>query len=120
MSQLDVLAQSVAGIAPSAAMATTPALVALYAGRGAWLSYVAATVVVVLVGLVATQFGRRFASSGSLYSYVARGLGPAGAFAAGWGLLIGYACIAMLGVLGTGIYFGSFLTQLGLPTTSTL
>jgi amino acid transporter len=120
MSQLDVLAQSVAGMAPSAAMATTPALIALYAGHGAWLSYVAATVVVILVGLVATQFGRRFASSGSLYSYVARGLGPVGAFAAGWGLVIGYACIAMLGVLGTGIYFGSLLTNVGLPASSTL
>jgi amino acid transporter len=120
MSQLDVMAQSVAGIAPSAAMATTPALIALYAGNGAWLSYVAATVVVILVGLVATQFGRRFASSGSLYSYVARGLGSGGAFAAGWGLVIGYAFIAMIGVVGTGIYFSSFLTGLGLPAGSTL
>jgi amino acid transporter len=120
MSQLDVMAQSVAGIAPSAAMATTPALIALYAGQGAWLSYVAATVVVILVGLVATQFGRRFASSGSLYSYVARGLGPGGAFVAGWGLVIGYAFIAMIGVVGTGIYFGSFLTTLGLPIGGTL
>jgi amino acid transporter len=119
MSQLDVMAQSVAGIAPSAAMATTPALIALYAGNGAWLSYVAATVVVILVGLVATQFARRFASSGSLYSYVARGLGPGGAFAAGWGLVIGYAFIAMIGVVGTGIYFGSFLTGLGLPAGGT-
>lgn len=120
MSQLDVMAQSVAGIAPSAAMATTPALIALYAGQGAWLSYVAATVVVILVGLVATQFGRRFASSGSLYSYVARGLGPGGAFAAGWGLVIGYGFIAMIGVVGTAIYFGSFLTTLGLPVGGTL
>jgi amino acid transporter len=120
MSQLDVMAQSVAGIAPSAAMATTPALIALYAGHGAWLSYVAATVVVILVGLVATQFGRRFASSGSLYSYVARGLGPTGAFAAGWGLVIGYACIAMIGLLGSALYFGSFLDRLGLSATSTL
>ena len=75
MSQLDVMAQSVAAIAPSAAAATTPALIAIYAGHGTWLSYVAATVVVLLVGLVATKFGRRFASSGSLYSYVARGPG---------------------------------------------
>lgn len=120
MSQLDVMAQSVAGMAPSAAMATTPALIALFAGQGAWLSYVAATLIVVLVGLVATQFGRRFASSGSLYSYVARGLGPTGAFAAGWGLVIGYVCIAMLGVLGTGIYLGSLLGQMGVSATSTL
>ena len=120
MTQVDVLAQSVAGIAPSAAMATTPALIALYAGSGVWLSYVAATVVVILVGLVATQFGRRFASSGSLYSYVARGLGPTGAFTAGWGLVIGYAFIAMIGVVGSAVYFGSFLTGLGVPADSTL
>ncbi|MGD9987285.1 APC family permease [Pseudonocardia sp.] len=120
MTQVDVLAQSVAGMAPSAAMATTPALIALYAGNGAWLSYVCATVVVILVGLVATQFGRRFASSGSLYSYVARGLGPASAFTAGWGLVIGYAFIAMIGVVGAGLYFGAFLGGLGLPAGGTI
>ena len=120
MTQIEVMAQSVAGIAPSAVMATGPALIVVYAGQGAWLSYLAATVVVVLVGLCVAQFGRRFASSGSLYSYVARGLGPTGAFAAGWGLVIGYAFIAMIGVIGTGIYFGSFLTTLGVSAGSTL
>ncbi|SFK98619.1 APC family permease [Geodermatophilus ruber] len=119
MSQAEVMAQSVAGIAPSAVMATGPALIVLYAGQGAWLSYLAATVVVVLVGLCVAQFGRRFASSGSLYSYVARGLGPTGAFAAGWGLVIGYTCIAMVGVVGTGVYLGNFLDTIGLPATST-
>ena len=68
MSQVEVMAQSVAGIAPSAVMATGPALIVLFAGQGAWLSYVAATVVVVLVGLVVAQFGPRFASPGLLYS----------------------------------------------------
>jgi amino acid transporter len=120
MSQIEVMAQSVAGIAPSAVMATGPALIVLSAGYGAWVSYLAAMVVVVLIGLVVAQFGRRFASSGSLYSYVARGLGPAGAFLAGWGLVIGYAFIAMIGVVGTGIYFGSFLTTAGLPASGTV
>ena len=119
MSQAEVMAQSVAGIAPSAVMATGPALIVLYAGSGAWLSYLAAMVVVLLIGLCVAQFGRRLASSGSLYSYVARGLGPSGAFAAGWALVIGYACIAMVGVAGTGIYFGSLLTTLGLAGSST-
>ncbi|MGY1631636.1 APC family permease [Geodermatophilus sp. SYSU D01186] len=118
MSQVEVLSQSVAGIAPSAVMATGPALIVLFAGQGAWLSYVAATIVVVLVGLVVAQFGRRFASSGSLYSYVARGLGPTGAFAAGWGLVIGYTCIAMLGVTLIGPYAASFLETLGLPAAT--
>lgn len=119
MSQVEVMAQSVAGIAPSAVMATGPALIVLYAGSGAWLSYLAAMVVVVLIGLCVAQFGRRLASSGSLYSYVARGLGPTGAFAAGWGLVIGYVCIAMVGIAGTGIYLGNFLSTIGLSGTST-
>ncbi len=119
MTQVEVLSQSVAGIAPSAVMATGPALIVLFAGQGAWLSYVAATLIVVLVGLVVAQFGRRFASSGSLYSYVARGLGPTGAFAAGWGLVIGYTCIAMLGVTLLGPYAASFLETLGLPAATT-
>lgn len=118
MSQVEVMAQSVAGIAPSAVMATGPALVVLYAGTGAWVSYLAAMVVVLLIGLCVAQFGRRLASSGSLYSYVARGLGPIGALAAGWGLVIGYVCIAMVGIAGTGIYLGSFLGTLGLGGTS--
>ena len=115
MSQAEVMAQSVAGIAPSAVMATGPALIVLFAGPGAWLSYVAATIVVVLVGLCVAQFARRFASSGSLYSYVARGLGPTGAFATGWSLVIGYACIAMLGVTLIGPFLGSLLDRVGLP-----
>ena len=121
MSQLEVMAQSVAGIAPSAVMATGPVLIVLFAGPGAWLSYVAATVVVVLVGLCVAQFARRFASSGSLYSYVARGLGPTGAFATGWSLVIGYACIAMLGATLIGPFLGSLLDRAGLPgmTSST-
>jgi amino acid transporter len=120
MSQLEVMAQSVAGIAPSAVMATGPALIVVSAGKGAWLSYLAAMVLVVLIGLCVAQFGRRFASSGSLYGYVARGIGPTGAFAAGWGLVIGYAFIAMIGVVGTGIYLASFLSSLGVPAQSTV
>jgi len=119
MSQLEVMAQSVAGIAPSAVMATGPALIVASAAGGAWLSYLIAMIVVVLIGLVVAQFGRRFASSGSLYSYVARGLGPTGAFLAGWGLVIGYAFIAMIGVVGTAIYLSSLLTTAGLPADGT-
>ena len=48
------MAQSVAGIAPSAVMATGPALIAVYAGDGTWLSYLAAMVVV-----AAHRAGRR-------------------------------------------------------------
>jgi len=119
MGSVEVLAQSVAGIAPSAVMATGPALIVATAGNGAWLSYLLAMVAVVLIGLCVAQFGSRIASAGSLYSYVARSLGSGGAFTAGWGLVIGYAFIAMIGVVGVGIYGGRLLADAGLPAEST-
>ncbi len=118
MGPIEVLAQSVAAIAPSAVMATGPALIVLSAGSGTWLSYLFATVTVLLIGFCVAQFGTRIASSGSLYSYVANSLGPFGAFAAGWGLVIGYAMIAIVGVAGFGIYVGSLLDLVGISATS--
>ena len=118
MSPVEVLAQSIAGIAPSAVMATGPVLVVLSAGNGTWLSYAAALVLVVLIGLCVLQYGTRIASTGSLYSYVAKSLGPGSAFATGWGLVIGYAFIAIVGVTGVGIYGASLLDGLGVDATS--
>ena len=119
MGPVEVLAQSVAAIAPSAVMATGPALIVLSAGSGTWLSYLFATITVLLIGYCVTQFSTRIASAGSLYSYVASSIGPIPAFAAGWGLVIGYAMIAIVGVAGFGIYGGSLLSGLGIPGEST-
>ena len=119
MGPVEVLAQSVAAIAPSAVMATGPALIVLSAGAGTWLSYLFATITVLLIGYCVTQFSTRIASAGSLYSYVASSIGPIPAFAAGWGLVIGYAMIAIVGVAGFGIYGGSLLSGLGIPGEST-
>lgn len=119
MGPIEVMAQSVAAIAPSAVMATGPALIVLTAASGTWLSYLFATVTVLLIGYCVTQFSTRIASAGSLYSYVASSIGATAAFAAGWGLVIGYAMIAIVGVAGFGIYGGSLLSGLGIPGEST-
>ncbi len=118
MGGVEVFAQSLAGIAPSAVMATGPALVVLSAGHGTWLSYALAMVTVVLIGLCIVQFGNRIASTGSLYSYVAHSLGSAGAFIAGWALAIGYVFIAMIGIVGTAVYGSSFLEAFGVHAGS--
>ncbi len=117
MGPVEVLAQSIAAIAPSAVMATGPALVVLSAGNGTWLSYVLAAVTVLLIGLCVVQYGARVASTGSLYSYVAKSLGPGPAFAAGWGLVIGYTFIAIVGVAGVGIYGTALLDAIGVDAT---
>lgn len=118
MGPVEVLAQSIAGIAPSAVMATGPVLVVLSAGNGTWLSYTAAMVTVLLIGLCVVQYGTRVASTGSLYSYVAKSLGPGSAFTAGWGLVIGYTFIAIVGVVGVGIYGASLLDAVGVDATT--
>lgn len=117
MGPVEVLAQSIAAIAPSAVMATGPALVVLSAGNGTWLSYVLGAITVVLIGLCVVQYGARVASTGSLYSYVAKSLGPGPAFAAGWGLVIGYTFIAIVGVAGVGIYGTALLDAIGVDAT---
>lgn len=100
-----VLAQSVAAVAPAAAMATSPLLVLAAVGTLPVWTFALATVVVVVVGYCVGQFSRRMAAAGGIYSFTAKGLGPAPAVAAGWSLLIGYAAVAMSGLLGVGLFF---------------
>src|SRR3954453_15060371 len=95
LSFLEVLAQSVSALAPSAAMVVVPSIVLVESGAATLHALVAATALVLLVGWCLTQFGRRMAAVGGTYSYTAKGLGPVGALVGGWALLIGYAAVAM-------------------------
>ncbi|MDQ6917835.1 MAG: APC family permease [Candidatus Dormibacteraeota bacterium] len=116
----EVLTQSVANAAPSAAVSVLPAIAFIYAGNGAWLAFVIAIVSLVLIGYSVSIFARRFASAGSFYVYNSKALGSAGGFASGWALVLGYVATAMATTCGVAIYLGAFLTQLGLPGGSTI
>ncbi len=111
----EVFAQSVANMAPSAAMALLPLLVFTTAGNGTWLSFVVAAIVMLCVGYCAAQFGRRINSAGSFYVWVSRALGPGFGHAAGWGLLLGYVGTGVAVVYGFAIYGGDFLIRAHLP-----
>jgi amino acid transporter len=95
LSPLEVLAQSVANIAPSACMAAFIPLVFASAGYGTWLAFVVATIGLSLVGLNVNQFARMSASPGSLYAFTTMGLGPTLGVLAGWGLMAAYLCTAI-------------------------
>lgn len=119
MSGPELAAQAIASIAPSAVIAFTAAAIFLGAGSGTMLAFVLATIVILCVGYIVAVFARKHASAGSLYTYVAQGLGPAGAFAAGVALLIGSWGIAA-GSLGGAVSYASDLLQLfGVPATGT-
>jgi amino acid transporter len=114
LSLVEVLAQSISAVAPSAAAVTIPAIVIARTGVTAIGVFVAATLIVVLVGYCVNQFAQRMASASGLYSYTAKGLGPQAAFTAGWSLVIGYGGAAMASALGAGIYLSALADALGI------
>jgi len=90
LSPLEVLGQSVANIAPTGTPTVVVPLVFAAAGAGTWFAYTFALIGILLVSFSINQFARRSASPGSIYTYIATGLGPTWGIAAGWVLLIAY------------------------------
>ena len=114
LSTPEVLAQSVANMAPSAAMALLPLFVFLDAGNGAWLSFGISMVILLIVAYCVAQFATRINSAGSFYVWVTRALGPAAGSAAGWGLILGYLFTGIACVIGFEIYGDNLLVGFGL------
>lgn len=105
----EVLAQSVANAAPSAAMALLPLLVFLNAGNGSWMSFIIAVTLMVCVGFCAAQFAKRMNSAGGFYVWVTQALGPGAGHSAGWGLQLGYIATGIATVFGFAIFGGDLL-----------
>ncbi|KHK99437.1 amino acid transporter [Microbacterium mangrovi] len=101
---VDVLAQSVAAVAPSAAATTMILLVSGVAGDQTVLSVLLAGLVALLVARTVGEFARRMVTSGSLYTYAAKGLGPVAAITTGAAILVAYAFVAIFALLGGAHY----------------
>ncbi|MBD2092585.1 APC family permease [Microcoleus sp. FACHB-1515] len=110
----EVLAQSVANIAPTVTPTVNAALVFASAGTGTWFTYVLATIGLAFVSLNINQFARRSASPGSLYAYIARGLGATAGVITGWGLILAYIFTAMAVTAGFANYGEVLLNPLGI------
>ncbi|MGO8672979.1 MAG: APC family permease [Capsulimonadaceae bacterium] len=96
----EVLAQSIALISPTmTASLIVPAMFAT-AGNGSWLAYAFAMVMLLFVALCLNEFARRSTTSGSMYAYVTRGMGPVSGGLAGWSLIWAYLFIGMAGMTG--------------------
>jgi amino acid transporter len=110
----DVLAQSVANIAPTVTPTVNAALVFASAGNGTWLTYVIATVGLLFVGMNINQFAQRSAAPGSLYMYIAKGLGPMAGVITGWALMLAYLVTAIAVASGFANYGIVLLAPLGI------
>lgn len=117
----EVLAQSVAVIAPTTIPASNIGLIVAIAGNGAWLSFVIGMIGLVFVSLNINQFASRSASPGSLYSYIAKGLGPTAGVVCGWSLVLAYLFTGMSVLCGFANFSGAILGHLGIhPSSITL
>lgn len=94
LSFVEIIAQSIGSIAPTASLAFVIPLVYATAGNGTWLVYLFALIATLLVTFNLNKFTSRSASPGSLYTYIVLGLGPSIGFISGWALLLGYGLTA--------------------------
>ncbi|MGH9699234.1 MAG: APC family permease [Candidatus Acidiferrales bacterium] len=100
----EVVAQSVANIAPVATPALIIPLVYTSSLAGTWLAYLLATVAMLLVTYHINQFARRSSSPGALYTYVSLGLGPTWGVISGWSLVIAYLATGAAVLAGAANY----------------
>jgi amino acid transporter len=114
LSMVEVLALSVAIVAPTMAMAFNTAPTAGVAGTSVPLSFLIGTIAMILVGVSFVEFTRRFPHSGSVYAYTTKGFGQRTGFVSGWSLAATYFCYTA----GTAALFGNFanafLSHLGI------
>ncbi|MDH6286741.1 APC family permease [Rhodococcus sp. NM-2] len=97
LSGFEVLAQSVATTAPAVSMVVLP--VTMFTHQmllSGLITIVVATVVVSLIAVCVSQFTRRMAAAGGLYSFVFQGLGTRAALTAGVAMLTKYVGSAVM------------------------
>jgi amino acid transporter len=112
-----LIAQSVALISPTMTAVLIIPLAFSSAGQGTWLAYLFGTVMLLFVVLCLNQFAKRSAAPGAMYTYTARGLGPATGVLSGWTLLWCYLFIGTAGLTGFAIFFQQFIDALGATVT---
>jgi amino acid transporter len=116
LSLIEVVAQSVANIAPSATPALIIPLVFASAGNGTWLAYALATFSMLAVTVQINTFAARSASPGALYTFTAQGLGPVWGSISGWALFLAYVFTASATLCGFANYLLVLLQEyLGFP-----
>ncbi|MBD2056101.1 APC family permease [Oculatella sp. FACHB-28] len=110
----EVLAQSFAVIAPTTIPASNLGLIVALAGSGTWLSLLIGMVGLLFVSININQFASRSASPGSLYSYIAKGLGPTAGVVCGWSLVLAYLFTGMSVLCGFANFSDMLLGHVGI------
>ncbi|OZC56470.1 amino acid transporter [Rhodococcus sp. 06-470-2] len=123
LSGVEVLAQSIATTAPAASMVVLPiAMLTNDTMLGGVLTIAAATIVVSLIAFCISQFTRRLAASGGLYSFTFHGARARAALTVGTAMLVKYCASGALTLYSGGQAVMTVLDQFhidargGIPT----
>jgi len=114
-----LLGQSVAVISPTMTAVLIIPLAFTDAGDGTWFAYLFATIMLLFVVFGLNQFAKRSATTGSMYAYTARGLGPSAGVICGWALVWCYFFIGTAGLHGFALMSDQFLSAIGVHGTVT-
>ncbi|MFD4183100.1 APC family permease, partial [Rhodococcus sp. NPDC058514] len=115
LSGAEVLAQAVATTAPAASMVLLPVTMLTHDTLLAGLvTIVVATVAISLIAWCVTQFTRRLAAAGGLYTFVFQGMGTRAALTTGVAMLTKYLGSGALTMYHGGQALIALLTELGL------
>src|SRR3954462_9976144 len=107
---------SVALMAPSMAANINPQGTVGVVGRAIPLTFVLATVGVLLVAWTFVRLSQRFHHSGSVYGFVGATIGPRAGVVSGWGLVGTYTFYGVVTSMAAGRIFSAFLTGIGVWT----
>ncbi|AWB93319.1 APC family permease [Aeromicrobium chenweiae] len=109
----DLVAHSVAVLTPSLSALGTGLALPSIVGPGFWISTVLGFGLAALLAVVFDQFSSRFTAAGSLYTYVAKGLGATVALIVGVALVLGYGILIGFGLTGGARRFEGAWTAVG-------
>ncbi|MEZ5149627.1 APC family permease [Rhodococcus zopfii] len=120
LSQVDLIGQSLSTVAPATGMIFIAAwIVSAEPGLGGLAAILGTTAVVVAVAYCITQFTRRLAAAGSLYSFVFHGLSRRATLTVGAALLLAYLGISISVLANSAVSLLGIGTALGIELPGT-
>jgi amino acid transporter len=115
----EIFAQSLAAAAPCGGVIVLPIMVYSIANNWTILSTILGAMLMLLVGHCINVYSRRISASGSLYTFVAKGIGPKTSLLTATAMICGYLFITMFELFTVSSYLSDALSA-SIPQTGRL
>lgn len=120
LSQIDLVGQSLSTIAPATGMIFIASwIITNSPGPAGLAAIIGTTAIVTAIAYCVTQFTRRLAAAGSLYSFAFHGLTTRATLTTGAALLLGYLGISISVLANSAVSLSGIAAALGFPMSGT-